>query len=155
MLGSGPQATSVLLHDGNEERDERGAEREGRKRHECSCQREPALALRHGAPRRFMLRGARRAGFRDLFDGPSRDAFPACERPIGFASRDTPLVATERSSDNTAVIPRSLRELTVSYARANLLTVETLDLGSGAPASAALALERGPQPGESPQRGEI
>ncbi len=44
---------------------------------------------------------------------------------------------------------RSLSELTVRDAQSDLLDVEPLDLGPGTPASAALALERGPQPGAS------
>lgn len=54
MLGSGPQAMSVLLHDGNDERDERAAEREGRKQHECSCQREQPRGPGIEASRRLM-----------------------------------------------------------------------------------------------------
>ncbi len=42
--------------------------------------------------------------------------------------------------------PRSLIELTVRDAEGDLLDVEPLDLGPDAPATAALAAERGPQP---------
>jgi hypothetical protein len=43
----------------------------------------------------------------------------------------------------------SLSELTVRDAWRDLLDVEPVDLGPGAPASAALALERGSHPGSA------
>lgn len=48
----------------------------------------------------------------------------------------------------------SLAELTVREAQGDLLDVEPLDLGPHAPATAALARERGPQPDDTRERGE-
>jgi hypothetical protein len=48
----------------------------------------------------------------------------------------------------------SLTELTVRSAQADLLDVEPLDLGPNAPATAALAAERGPRPTDRAGRGE-
>jgi hypothetical protein len=48
----------------------------------------------------------------------------------------------------------TVAELTVRRVQSDLLDVDPLDLGPGAPATAALEAERGPQPGEVPERGE-
>jgi hypothetical protein len=48
----------------------------------------------------------------------------------------------------------SVAELTVRSAQSDLLEVHPLDLGPDGPATAALEAERGPQPGDVPQRGE-
>jgi hypothetical protein len=48
----------------------------------------------------------------------------------------------------------SVAELTVRYAQSDLLEVEPLDLGPDTPGTAALEAERGPQPGDVPERGE-
>ena len=48
----------------------------------------------------------------------------------------------------------SVAELTVRSAQSDLLEVDPLDLGSDAPAAAALEVERGPQPRDMPQRGD-
>jgi hypothetical protein len=48
----------------------------------------------------------------------------------------------------------SVAELTVHNAQSDLLDVDPLDLGPDAPATAALEVERGPQPGDARQRGE-
>jgi hypothetical protein len=61
-------------------------------------------------------------------------------------------VATDRSP-RTAVLPLSLDEITVTEARDDLLLVEPIDLGPGAPATAALEVERGPQPTALRERG--
>ena len=47
-----------------------------------------------------------------------------------------------------------LAELIVRAADSDLLEVEPLSLGAGAPATAALDLERGPRPGGAAARGE-
>lgn len=47
-----------------------------------------------------------------------------------------------------------LVDLTVRSAQGDLLDVEPLDLGPDAPATAALAAERGPHPADARQRGE-
>ncbi len=59
-----------------------------------------------------------------------------------------------RASQPSPSERRSLSELTVRDAQSELLEVEPVDLGSGAPASAALALERGPQPADAHPLGE-
>jgi hypothetical protein len=61
-------------------------------------------------------------------------------------------VATDRSP-STAVLPFSLDDITVTEARDDLLLVEPIDLGPGAPATAALEVERGPEPTAPPERG--
>jgi len=48
----------------------------------------------------------------------------------------------------------SLAELTVHEAEGDLLDIDPLDLGPDAPATAALAAERGPQLADGPGRGE-
>jgi hypothetical protein len=48
----------------------------------------------------------------------------------------------------------SVAELTVHSAQSDLLEVDPLDLGPDAPATAALKLERGPEPRDVRQRGE-
>jgi hypothetical protein len=48
----------------------------------------------------------------------------------------------------------SVAELTVRPAHGDLLDIDPLDLGPDAPATAALESERGPQPGDAPERGE-
>jgi hypothetical protein len=45
------------------------------------------------------------------------------------------------------VVQHALAELVVRSAKSDLLDVEPLTFGAGSPASAALDLERGPQPG--------
>jgi hypothetical protein len=61
-------------------------------------------------------------------------------------------VATYRSPAD-AVVPIAIADITVTNAREDLLLVEPLDLGPGTPATAALELERGPQPTVVPDRG--
>ncbi len=61
-------------------------------------------------------------------------------------------MATDRSS-STAVLPLSIDDITVSEARDDLLLVEPIDLGPGAPATAALEVERGRQPTAPRERG--
>lgn len=61
-------------------------------------------------------------------------------------------MAVEPSHSST-VVPRSVDELTVTAAREDLLLVDPIDFGPGAPATAALALERGPQPAPVRHRG--
>jgi hypothetical protein len=48
----------------------------------------------------------------------------------------------------------SVAELSVRAAESDLLLVDPLDFGPGAPATAALAAERGPQPDDVRQRDE-
>ena len=48
----------------------------------------------------------------------------------------------------------SVAELTVHTAESDLLEVDPLDLGPDAPATAALEVERGPEPRDVRQRGE-
>jgi hypothetical protein len=48
----------------------------------------------------------------------------------------------------------SVAELTVHSAQSDLLEVDPLDLGPDAPATAALEVERGPEPRDVRQRGE-
>ena len=74
------------------------------------------------------------------------------DRAPGLAVRHTRGVATDRSS-NTAVLPLSLADITVTEARDDLLLVKPLDLGPGGPATAALEVERGPQPAAVRERG--
>jgi hypothetical protein len=63
------------------------------------------------------------------------------------------LVATQPS--HPAPLDRhSLAQLTVRDAHGDLLEVEPLDLGPGAPATAALERERGPEPADAPERGD-
>jgi hypothetical protein len=62
-------------------------------------------------------------------------------------------MATESSQPSSSGA-RSLDELTVRGAQGDLLEVHPLDLGPDAPATAALAAERGPQPADTPRRGE-
>jgi hypothetical protein len=66
--------------------------------------------------------------------------------------RHTRHVATDRSP-STAVLPLSIDDITVTEARDDLLLVEPIDLGPGAPATAALEMERGPQPTALRERG--
>jgi hypothetical protein len=54
-------------------------------------------------------------------------------------------MATERSHP-VPVKPRSISELVVIRAEGDLLELEPLDLGPGAPGTAALEAERGPEP---------
>jgi hypothetical protein len=49
---------------------------------------------------------------------------------------------------------RLVAELIVRDVQGDLLEVEPLDLGPGAPATAALEHERGPDPGEARERGD-
>lgn len=62
-------------------------------------------------------------------------------------------MATQPSHPSSSGAPR-LVELTVRSAQGDLLEVEPLDLGPDAPATAALAAERGPHPADTRQRGE-
>jgi hypothetical protein len=57
-------------------------------------------------------------------------------------------MAVEPTQGNPLVL-RSIDELTVAVPCDDLLLIDPLDLGPGAPATAALALERGPQPASS------
>jgi hypothetical protein len=66
--------------------------------------------------------------------------------------RHTRRVATDRSP-STVVLPLSIDDITVTEARDDLLLVEPIDLGPGAPATAALEVERGPQPTAPRERG--
>lgn len=56
-------------------------------------------------------------------------------------------MATEHPQAGLHIAPRSIRELIVSRAEGDLLDLEPLDLGPGAPGTAALEAERGPEPG--------
>lgn len=47
-----------------------------------------------------------------------------------------------------------MAELTVRNAQSDLLEVDPLDLGPDAPATAALEVERGPEPRDMRQRGD-
>ena len=60
--------------------------------------------------------------------------------------RDTECVAIDRTHDDRQVAPRSVNELIVVPATADLLTVAAIELGPGGPGTAALAAERGPEP---------
>lgn len=62
-------------------------------------------------------------------------------------------VATHRSHP-TPLDRRSLAQLTVRDPYGDLLDVEPLDLGPGAPATAALERERGRQPDDAPEDGD-
>jgi hypothetical protein len=48
----------------------------------------------------------------------------------------------------------SVSELTVRMAQSDLLELDPLDFGPGAPATAALEAERGPEPRDLRQRGD-
>jgi hypothetical protein len=48
----------------------------------------------------------------------------------------------------------SVAELTVRRAQSDLLEVDPLDFGPDAPATAALEVERGPEPRDMRQRGD-
>lgn len=71
-------------------------------------------------------------------------------------SRHTVHVATHPSHPSHPAPPdrRSLAELTVRAAHGDLLEIEPLDLGPGAPATIALERERGPQPDDAAERGD-
>jgi len=59
------------------------------------------------------------------------------------------------ATDPSDVAPRSrfsVAELTVRPAELDLLEVEPLNLGPDAPATAALDVERGPEPGDARRR---
>lgn len=62
-------------------------------------------------------------------------------------------MATEPSRSSSAD-RFSVAELSVRAAESDLLLVDPLDFGPGAPATAALAAERGPQPDDVRQRDE-
>lgn len=62
------------------------------------------------------------------------------------------LVVTPASEPSPPEHP-SLAELTVREAQSDLLEVGPLDLGPNAPATAALARERGPQPDDTRTHG--
>ncbi|MGO9792808.1 MAG: hypothetical protein ACLP8S_25795, partial [Solirubrobacteraceae bacterium] len=66
--------------------------------------------------------------------------------------RHTGRVATDRSP-STAVLPLALDDITLTEARDDLLLIEPIDLGPGAPATAALEVERGRQPTAPRERG--
>jgi hypothetical protein len=67
--------------------------------------------------------------------------------------RHTEGMATEPSRFSSAD-RFSVAELSVRAAESDLLLVDPLDFGPGAPATAALAAERGPQPDDVRQRDE-
>jgi len=61
-----------------------------------------------------------------------------------MGGRHTRHVATDRSS-SISILPLSLDDITATEGRDDLLLVEPVGLGPGAPATAALEVERGPQ----------
>jgi hypothetical protein len=65
--------------------------------------------------------------------------------------RHTEGMATEPSR-SSSTDRFSVAELSVRPAESDLLSVDPLDFGPGAPATAALAAERGPQPDDVRQR---
>ncbi len=67
--------------------------------------------------------------------------------------RHTESMATEPSHSSSSD-RFSVAELTVRSPQSDLLEVDPLDFGPDAPATAALAAERGPQPDDVRQRGE-
>lgn len=76
---------------------------------------------------------------------------PDRQRPL-TGLRHTRPVAVD-PSPGSPILPRSVDQLTVTEARDDLLLVDPIDLGPGAPATAALELERGPQPASVPPLG--
>jgi len=86
-----------------------------------------------------------------------------CRNADGGVSLDIPARAsadrTLRHTQGMASQPSSsdrfsVAELTVRSAQSDLLEVDPLDLGPDAPATAALEVERGPEPRDLRQRGE-
>ena len=75
---------------------------------------------------------------------------PRRGHPLTERLRHTQGMASQPSSSDRF----SVAELTVHSAQSDLLEVEPLDLGPDAPATAALNVERGPQPRDMRQRGE-
>ena len=74
----------------------------------------------------------------------------AATHPLTERLRHTQGMASQPSSWDRF----SVAELTVHSAQSDLLEVDPLDLGPDAPATAALEVERGPEPRDVRQRGE-
>jgi hypothetical protein len=72
------------------------------------------------------------------------------ERPLTERLRHTHAMASQPSSSDRF----SVAELTVRGAQSDLLEVDPLDFGPDAPATAALEVERGPEPRDMRQRGD-
>jgi hypothetical protein len=72
------------------------------------------------------------------------------ERPLTEHLRHTPGMASQPSFSDRF----SVAELTVRSAQSDLLEVDPLDFGPDAPATAALEVERGPEPRDMRQRGD-
>lgn len=72
------------------------------------------------------------------------------ERPLTERLRHTHGMASQPSSSDRF----SVAELTVRSAQSDLLEVDPLDFGPDAPATAALEVERGPEPRDMRQRGD-
>ena len=96
--------------------------------------------------------------------GPVVSADSCCRDGDGVVSLDIPggghpLTERLRHTQGMASQPSSsdrfsVAELTVHSAQSDLLEVDPLDLGPDAPATAALEVERGPEPPDVRQRGE-
>jgi len=90
---------------------------------------------------------------------PCRQLLSQRRRVTGHARRGHPLTERVRHTQGMASLPSSsdrfsVAELTVHSAQSDLLEVDPLDLGPDAPATAALEVERGPEPRHARQRGE-
>lgn len=57
-------------------------------------------------------------------------------------------MATENPQPLPSIQPRSINDLIVRHADGDVLALEPLDLGPGAPGTAALETERGPEPSQ-------
>jgi hypothetical protein len=80
-------------------------------------------------------------------------------RRLSLRRREHPLTDRQRHTHGMASQPSSsdrfsVAELTVRSAQSDLLEVDPLDLGPDAPATAALQVERGPEPRDIRKRGD-
>jgi hypothetical protein len=109
------------------------------------------------APPQLRLRGAASAVM-DSGDDVGIPQGPPIRR-LSLRLRECPLTERLRHTHGMASQPSStdrfsVAELTVRRAQSDLLEVDPLDFGPDGPATAALEVERGPEPRDIPQRGD-